>query len=497
MLYPKNNQPLTRAEFKNPGSEYRATPFWAWNTKLDKNELVRQIEIFKELGYGGFHMHVRTGMATEYLSDDYMGMISACVEKARGEKMLAWLYDEDRWPSGAAGGLVTKNPAYRIQHLLLTRHPYGSTSMQVTGERVSRASSRRCENGELLACFDVVLDGEGSLLAYERIGKNDNPRGFKLYAYAETALPNPWFNNQTYVNTLDPEAIGEFIRITYDRYAGLFQKDFGTLIPAVFTDEPQFSQKGTLFFAHEDRDLTLPWTRDLCLTYSVAYRGEDLIAGLPELIWDLPGGKASLIRYHYHDHIAERFSSAFADQCGAWCSDHNIMLTGHMMEEPSLESQTHALGEAMRSYRSFQLPGIDILCDRREFTTAKQAQSAARQYGRPGVLSELYGVCNWNFDFRGHKLQGDWQAALGVSVRVPHLSWVSMNGEAKRDYPGSFNYQAPWYKEYPYVEDHFARLAAVLTRGKAICKVGVIHPIESYWLHWGLREYRNCPQEYG
>jgi hypothetical protein len=280
----------------------------------------------------------------------------------------------------------------------------------------------------------------------------------------------------------------EFIRITYERYAGYFQKDFGGLIPAIFTDEPQFSIKETLHYAHEDRDITLPWTTDLPQTYSNAYGGEDLIAALPELIWDLPGGKVSLVRYHYHDHIAERFARAFADQCGKWCAEHNIMLTGHMMEEPTLHSQTRALGDAMRSYRSFQLPGIDMLCDRREFTTAKQAQSATRQYGYPGVVSELYGVTNWDFDFRGHKLQGDWQAALGVSVRVPHLSWVSMNGEAKRDYPGCFNYQAPWYKEYPYIEDHFARLACVLTRGKAISRIGVIHPIESHWLYWGPRE---------
>jgi len=82
-----------------------------------------------------------------------------------------------------------------------------------------------------------------------------------------------------------------------------------------------------------------------------------------------------------------------------------------MMDEATLEMQTRSLGEAMRSYRSFQLPGIDMLLDGREYTTAKQAQSAVHQYGREGVLSELYGVTNWDFDFRGHKLQGDWQAA--------------------------------------------------------------------------------------
>jgi len=442
MLYPKREQKLTGDEFKNPTREYRATPFWAWNTALDKDELTRQIDVFKEIGYGGFHMHVRTGLATEYLSDEYMDIVRACVEKARKEGMLPWLYDEDRWPSGAAGGLVTKNPAYRIRHLLLTRLPYG-TGGAVMVERKSRASSNRCENGTLAACFDITLDSGGALASYRPIGESDAARGFKLYAYAETARPNPWFNNQTYVDTLNPATIREFIRVTYERYGAYFEKDFGSLIHAIFTDEPQFSKKGTLNYAREDKDVTLPWTPDIEDTYRAAYNGESLTGGLPELLWDLCGGRVSKIRYHYHDHIAERFAAAFADQCGAWCAKHGIMLTGHMMEEPSLESQTNALGEAMRSYRSFQLPGIDMLCDRHEFTTAKQAQSAARQIGCPGTLSELYGVTNWDFDFRGHKLQGDWQAALGVTVRVPHLSWVSMNGEAKRDYPAYLQLPVP------------------------------------------------------
>lgn len=209
---------------------------------------------------------------------------------------------------------------------------------------------------------------------------------------------------------------------------------------------------------------------------------------MPELIWELPTGQISLVRYRYHDHLTERFVEAFADTIGDWCEKHGILLTGHLLEEPTLESQTACVGEAMRSYRSFQLPGIDMLCDRREFSTAKQAQSAVHQYAREGVLSELYGVTNWDFDFRGYKLAGDWQAALGVTVRVHHLTWVSMKGEAKRDYPPSIGYQAPWYKEYSLIEDHFARLNTVLTRGTPDVKVGVIHPIESFWLHCGPQD---------
>ena len=124
MLYPKSKAPSLSAElFKNPTSEYRATPFWAWNTELDKKELEEQINIFKEMGFGGFHMHSRTGMATDYLSDDFFDFVSFSVNEAKKRNMLAWLYDEDRWPSGSAGGLVTKTVRHRAKSLLFTKNP--------------------------------------------------------------------------------------------------------------------------------------------------------------------------------------------------------------------------------------------------------------------------------------------------------------------------------------------------------------------------------------
>ena len=114
MLYPHSKDAaLSRELFENPPSEYRGTPFWAWNCELDRDELLWQLDVLKKMGLGGAHMHVRTGMATPYLSDDHMALIRACVDKCKEEKMLSWLYDEDRWPSGAAGGLVTRDEKYR------------------------------------------------------------------------------------------------------------------------------------------------------------------------------------------------------------------------------------------------------------------------------------------------------------------------------------------------------------------------------------------------
>ncbi len=481
MLYKKNiEKRLTDKFFRNPTSEYRGTPFWALNSYLTKEELCRQIDVFKEMGLGGFHLHVRTGLENEYLGEEYMELIKDTVDKAKSEEMLAWLYDEDRWPSGAAGGLVTKDEKYRGRSLLFT--PYREAENYAVN--TSSSEGGRNGKGKLIACYDVVLDNEGFLSSYKKISEDDEAEGTKWYALLETHTPSSWYNNQTYIDTLNCEAIKKFIEVTHEKYKAKVGDEFDKTIPAIFTDEPQFTRKRVLNNSFDKMDITMPWTDKVPELYKEMY-GEDILDTLPEVFWDKPDSAPSVCRYRYHDFIAELFAISFADTVGEWCNENGIALTGHMMEEPTLNSQTAALGEAMRSYRSFKLPGIDMLCNRHEFTTAKQAQSAVHQFGYEGMLSELYGVTSWDCDFRTYKHQGDWQACLGVTIRVPHLSWYAMKGEAKRDYPASIHYQSPWYKKYNLIEDHFSRVNTALTRGKPVVKVGVIHPVESFWLHWG------------
>lgn len=492
MLYKRNGERrLDEKLFKNPTKEYRGTPFWSWNCKMTPEILTEQIEYLKQMGFGGFHMHSRDGMDNEYLSDEFMNLIKACVDKAEKEDMLAWLYDEDRWPSGAAGGLVTKTPKYRQRHLVFAPADMLKTR-DFTPEKILWDFSEEAETDEAVekglpyfaGAYDVTVDENGYLKEYRRIDRNAKAKGVKWAAYCETGLCDGWYNNQTYVDTLSGEAIKKFIEITHERYKEVVGDRFDKSVPAIFTDEPQFANKQVLDTPFALQARWVPWTADLSETYKKAY-GIDVLDKLPELFWDLPDGNVSFARYAYHDHTCQRFTEAFSENIGKWCDRNNIKLTGHMMEEPNLYSQTHMIGEAMRAYKYFGYPGIDMLCNSIELATAKQAQSAVRQYGREAMTSELYGVTNWDFDFRGHKFQGDWQAALGVTIRVPHLSWVSMKGSAKRDYPASINYQSPWYKEYTFIEDHFARLNTALTRGKADVKVCAIHPIESYWLHYG------------
>ena len=476
---------MREEDFRNPPARFRGTPFWAWNCTLKKENLRKQIGYFKEMGMGGFHMHCRTGMNTEYLGDEFMDMVSDCNETAKQKDMLCWLYDEDRYASGFGGGYVTKDIQYRERYLLFT------PCRQDGYEKDRETFQRKCRQGEepkgyFVMAYRVRLT-MGYLEGYvaeqeESIRCGDGETIW--YAYLTVDEKSSWWNNQTYVNTLDKPALDRFIHITHERYYEKVGADFGKSIPAIFTDEPQFAEMENLNFAEEKKPVRLPFTDDFDESFQTAYRAS-LLEHLPEVIWEKGKETAATFRYQYINHLTDRFVEAYAANVGSWCENHNLALTGHMKGEETLRSQTVFTGETMRSLRHFHLPGHDVLSDQRDYPTAKMAQSVSRQFGRFGALSETYGVTNWDFDFRGHKMSGDWQAALGIAVRVHHVSWLSMEGEAKRDYPASINYQSPWYKEYPLIENYFGRVNAALTSGRPQVKVGVIHPVESFWMTFG------------
>ena len=50
-----------RAQFERPGSAYRGKPFWSWNGELEKGELLRQMDVMEQMGFGGFFIDLIDG----------------------------------------------------------------------------------------------------------------------------------------------------------------------------------------------------------------------------------------------------------------------------------------------------------------------------------------------------------------------------------------------------------------------------------------------------
>lgn len=488
MLYIKSKEMLTENDFRNPVSCYRGAPFWSWNCQITEEMIDEQIEYFKEMGMGGFHIHVRVGLKNRYLGDKFMELVRYCDRKAKEAGLLCWLYDEDRYASGIAGGEVTKTIEYRARGLQLTTRKRDDIT-DSEEDFIEKIRKNEKTAGCLLKIYDVVV-GEGCLKAFRMFEPAEPPEnvcGKIWYLYETLEEETPWCNNQTYADTLNEDAVRDFVAKTHEKYAAALQEEFGKSIPAIFTDEPHITGMSLSGHAIAKECIGLPFTEKLPELYEQKC-GLDFFLAVPDMVWNRESREISRQRYYLYETCAEQFASAYCGTIGKWCREHGILSTGHILGEESLAGQAGTVGEAMRCYREFQLPGIDNLCDFREFISAKQASSAAHQQGREGVLSELYGVTQWDFGFEGYKLAGDWQAALGITTRVPHLAWASMAGEAKRDYPAAIGWQSPWYRDFRYIEDHFARVNYCLTRGEPMVRVGIIHPIETMWLYQGAAE---------
>ncbi len=465
--------------WSNPPSDFRSAPFWSWNSKLEPARLTAAIDEMKRAGMGGFFMHSRYGLKTPYLSEEWFKCITACVEKARQLGMKAYLYDEDRWPSGAAGGLVTRpNKALRVHRLQMHT---GEGAQAAPEQFFARGPSTDANDvlREPQAVFALELDDKGTLRSYKLLQDASGAGKDKVVAFdMTTEPPSGWYNDGTYLDTMNPAATAEFIRVTHQAYADRYGKDFGKLIPAIFFDEPNY---GHHWIHVPPAQYALPWTPELPREF-VRRRGYDLRDRLPELYYVGGEGEFSKVRYDFYRTCTELFVENYTRQIGQWCANHHIALTGHMLCEENFHSQIATIGAAMPHYEYMQWPGIDILTDQaHELSTAKQTASVADQLGKERVLSELYGCTGWDWPLEGHKFVGDWQFAAGVNFRCPHLTHYSLAGGAKRDYPASIFTHSPWWSHYGIVEDYFSRLSFMLTQGSPVRDVLVLHTIESAW----------------
>lgn len=176
-------------DFKNIPKKYRPIPFWSWNEKLTVTETVRQIEMMNSVGMGGFFMHARGGLQTEFMGKEWFENIKCAARKAKELGMDAWAYDENGWPSGFGGGVVNGKGIKNQQKYL------------------------RMESA----------DGQSENTIYKTE---------KYHFYYDV---NPY-----YVDNLDGDVVADFINEIYEPYYKAVKND----IKGFFTDEPQMSRNG-------------------------------------------------------------------------------------------------------------------------------------------------------------------------------------------------------------------------------------------------------------
>lgn len=193
---------------------------------------------------------------------------------------------------------------------------------------VANAAPVRSELGHLLAIYAVTL--QSGLLASSRLissASEAKPEEAVWYAYIEPNPPSEYMGDDTLPDLLRPDTTRRFIETTHEKYKSAVGDEFGTTVPSMYTDEPQYCPMSTLNSAGKGQDIFLPWTEGILGSFK-ATKGADLMALLPKIIWD--GEEVPVERYWFLDHVAELFAENYMGVMARWCTDNGILMTGHL-----------------------------------------------------------------------------------------------------------------------------------------------------------------------
>jgi len=428
--------------------EHGSIPFWSWNDRLEPEELRRQLQNMHSINMRGAFMHARTGLDTEYLSEEWYDAVRASIEEAGRLGMEAWCYDENGWPSGFGGGELLKDSANWATFVNLETSPrfpdapYGEPELRMG----------RTGPGDRILGVYMIRDG--------RCVRVTGDEGEGVYYVVRQGF------DPSYVDTLDRRVVRKFIEHTYESYKEKI--GISETMPGFFTDEPQYYRWAT------------PWSGVLPEEYSRRYGG-DILEELPALFIDFEG--AERFRYRYYRMVHELFIESFPKQLFEWCEANGAKLIGHAIEEFSLHGQMLCCGGIMPFYEYEQIPGIDYLG--RSLVNdlgPRQLGSVCAQTGKKQAISEMFACCGWDVLPNELKNIAELQYAGGVNLMCQHLYPYSIRGQRKRDYPAFYSGHLPWQEALGEFNEYFNRLGYILAQGRELADTLVVHPVHSAWL---------------
>jgi len=456
-----DNSATVKRQFSEPPRQYHSAPLWVWNDMLTDEQIVGTLRDLAGQQVKQVFVHPRPGLMTPYLSPEWFRLWKVALEEAERLDMNVWIYDENSYPSGFAGGLVPEAmPESRGRGLVITEQ-----------------DSLEKFNENSIAAFRLTQDGYENVTDKVRAGAKP-AEGKYLLASVRRAGTSPWYGGKFYVDLMYPGVTEKFLAITMDAYTRKIGEHYGKRVPGVFTDEPHLAPAGGL-----------PWTDDLPEVFEKRW-GYNLIDNLPSLV--RPVGNWKRVRHNYIQVLLDLFIERWAKPYYEYCEKHNIEFTGHYWE--------HEWPNCLRSpdnmamYAWHQRPAIDTLMNQyREDTHAqfgnvravKELSSVANQLGRTRTLCEAYGAGGWDLRFEDMKRIGDWLYVLGINTLDEHLSYITIRGARKRDHPQSFSYHEPWWKAYHVMAEYFARLSLIMSQGRQINRILVIEPTTTAWMYQG------------
>lgn len=481
----------------------RPIAFWSLNHELNEEELAWQIEQMAQKGLGGFIMHPRSGLLIPYMSERWLDLIEFAVKEAEKYGMAAWLYDEDPYPSGIAGGqVIADHPEYRAQSLCVSEKKIigpALLEMDVPLEKVVFAQAVRLEGGEIVERIDIRNQAGLLRTDWKRQRqyntyypttyseaipqyrsdayhphyhlKWEAPAGEWKAVVCYTKVCDDYWLFPSYTDLLNPDAVRYFMNLTYEPYKKRLGKYFGTVIPGIFVDEPKFWAN------------PFPWTGRMPAEF-VKRKGYEIWDAI--LAMQLDTKDCLRKRKDFWEVAQDLFIEAFPKQISKWCEENHLCLIGHCSPEEEPADQVLMTGSIMEFMKQMQIPGTDLITMmigdvyHPIVNMGPLLASSAAQQWRDGLaLCESFGVMEWQLKLSDMVRVANWLAVLGVNGVIPHTFIYSIDGYRKMDAAPSEFYQSPYYRDFDAFSDYLARIGGILTKGETMAPTALLYPIQS------------------
>lgn len=444
--------------FPKPPAEFSTLPFFVWNGEITEAMIDRELSDFSAQGVRGFIIHPRPGLITEYLSDRWFQLVRYTSDRAKKLGMEVWLYDENSYPSGFAGGHVPAEMPESFNQ----------------GQGLVRQEKGPCK---------IVLERAGD--GFREVAGASEPTGPNSYCYGLTQYPaRSWNAGFPYVDLLVRGVTEKFLNVTMPGYEKALGRDLGGagVVRGIFTDEPNINPPGRF---------AVKYTPDLFTEFQKRW-GYDLKANLPPLFEEV--GDWRRVRHNYYSTLLDLFIERWSKPYHDYTVKQGLSWTGHYWEHAWPNPGQGPDNMAMYAWHG--TPAIDMLFNQfnegvnaqfGNVRSVKELASVSNQIGQRRTLSETYGGAGWELRFEDMKRLGDWEYALGVNMMNQHLSFGTIVGARKYDYPQSFSYHEPWWNDYGVLGNYFARLSLALSAGDEVNRILVIEPTTSAWMYAGAR----------
>ena len=474
------------------------------NHRLDRDEIRWQMQEFARAGYQGVFAHAREGLRTPYMSEAWWEAIDTIIEMCRQLGMEFWIWDEDYFPSGLAGGrIVWEEPgliSLKLDFTIIEQEGAGPFEMDCVPGMLLRAFAlEKRPNGTFGEMLDLTsfcgtrrqswTTRQIQHLGYSpstnlfchphwRCDMIDNR--FALFwtpphpgKYLIVAVLTTKGIEEVRPDMLRGESVRHFIEMTHEKYFQRYGSEFGKVVKGSFTDEP-CPGCASLY----------PWTPAFPQEFHKDYN-YDLLPYLAHLLVDIDE-LSPVIRHHYRltQHRLQREN--YTGQLGRWCEEHGISFTGHLSRTEWLTIEAYIWPNQIRCYQPMHIPCADPLNasqgwkeNAAHHSGLKVVSSAAHLFGRAQCGSDALAVAGDEASIRDLKYLCDYHMVLGINYFSVHGLHYSIDGPRKDEVPPSLFYQHTEWKHMPVLLEHVRKTCETLTGGEHLCEIAVLYPSTS------------------